>query len=130
MVATTREQRQKIRAHELLERKEMLAQVRELHSSSLTHSLTHSLTPSLARSLTHSLTHSVSLSHTQKLEHREQQRLERLSQPFRLPQRYQDSMVRQDFRRQQLEKVQDMKTKKMLKRQEVLYNIPHHYFNI
>ena len=39
VVATTREQRQKIRAHELLERKELLAQVKECTPSSLLASL-------------------------------------------------------------------------------------------
>ena len=61
VVATTREQRQKIRAHELLERKEMLAQVNNniIISLSIT---SHTLTLTLSHS--HTLTHTPSISLT------------------------------------------------------------------
>ena len=64
VVATTREQRQKIRAHELLERKEMLAQVNNniIISLSIT---SHTLTLTLSHS--HTLTHTLDLSHTSRL---------------------------------------------------------------
>ena len=54
------------------------------------------------------------------MEHREQERLQRLSsQQFRLPQTYIESMTRYEQRREQWSKVQDMKREKIIKKQEV-----------